>query len=122
MLVRVQIWESALDDVQSDFDAVAEELGYKNGSIVRSRWNQIKQKKIIGATGKASKVNAQKRKVGKGDGNYNQDDDETPLSKKGGKMKVERPEGVGIETKVKVKVEDTDDDMMTAGRIGEDKY
>ncbi|KAK4985484.1 hypothetical protein LTR66_008155 [Elasticomyces elasticus] len=41
-------------DPSVDYDAVASELGYKDGSIVKTRWNQIKRKKINASSGSPS--------------------------------------------------------------------
>lgn len=70
--------------MQADFDAVARELGYKDASIAKTRWSQIKRKKIAGAAGATpSKASPGKRKKAAA----TSDDEEvaTPAKKKGGK-------------------------------------
>lgn len=75
--------------------------------------SQIKQKKIIGTAGETSNANSEKRKVGKGEGNFDQDNDEAALSKKCGKMKVSKLNEASIE----VKVEYTGNFMLTEDHI-----
>lgn len=74
---------------KTDFEAVAAELGYKDASVAKTRWGQIKKKKIEGTTSESSpaKVTPRKRKGKTSDG---ADDEETPKAKKGrGKAKSE---------------------------------
>ena len=69
---------------QADLEAVACELGYKDASVAKTRWNQIKRKKIAGVAGATpAKASPGKRKKV-----VDQDDDDeetTPAKKKGGK-------------------------------------
>ena len=71
---------------------MAAELGYKDGSIVRTRWGQIRRKKINTSGGSAdtpAKATPKKRKgkVESGDG---ADDEETPKPKRGRKTKAQK--------------------------------
>lgn len=64
---------------------MARELGYKDGSIARTRWSQIKRKKIAGAAG-GTPVKASPGKRKKGDAVSGDDEEEaTPAKKKGGR-------------------------------------
>ncbi|RMZ14401.1 hypothetical protein D0864_00188 [Hortaea werneckii] len=74
-------------NLNTDFEAVAAELGYKDASVAKTRWGQIKKKKIEGSTTDSSPVKAtpKKRKTKASDG---ADAEETPKAKKGrGKAK-----------------------------------
>ncbi|RMY02465.1 hypothetical protein D0867_11042 [Hortaea werneckii] len=102
---------------KTDFEAVAAELGYKDAGVAKTRWGQIKKKKIEGNTSESSpaKVTPRKRKGKASDG---ADDEETPKAKKGrGKAKSESvvkedsEEGANaVETKEKDIVETTEKD------------
>ncbi|KAK5115905.1 hypothetical protein LTR62_000361 [Meristemomyces frigidus] len=75
-------------DIQTDYDAVAQELGYKDASIARTRWGQIKRKWITADGGKAS---PKKRKGAATDGDDDEEEISTPPSKKRGrKPKAEK--------------------------------
>lgn len=52
-----------LTHVQFDADAVAKELGYKDGSIARVRWNSINRNKIKGAVGGIDKASPAKKNI-----------------------------------------------------------
>ncbi|KAI7670562.1 hypothetical protein KC318_g3967 [Hortaea werneckii] len=103
-------------NLNTDFEAVAAELGYKDAGVAKTRWGQIK-KKIEGNTSESSpaKVTPRKRKGKASDG---ADDEETPKAKKGrGKAKSESvvkedsEEGANaVETKEKDIVETTEKD------------
>ncbi|KAI7552172.1 hypothetical protein KC331_g2070 [Hortaea werneckii] len=105
------------DILNTDFEAVAAELGYKNAGIAKWKWSQIKKKKIEGATSEFSptKVFPRKRKGKASDG---PNDEETPKAKKGrGKTKSEEKvkedseeETDAVETKEMDVVETTEKD------------
>lgn len=97
---------------QSDFDAVAAELGYKDGAIVKTRWGQIKRKKItagLTASGNAGTITPRKRKAKAAAGVDGDGDDEevTPKAKRGGK-KVKTQE---MEEEAVTKKEAEDDEV-----------
>ncbi|KAI7231143.1 hypothetical protein KC330_g6589 [Hortaea werneckii] len=104
-------------NLNTDFEAVAAELGYKDAGVAKSRWGQIKKKKIEGNPSESSpaKVTPRKRKGKSSDG---ADDEETPKAKKGrgkakseGVVKEDSEEGAGaVEAKEKDIVETTEKD------------
>ncbi|TKA22648.1 hypothetical protein B0A50_07657 [Salinomyces thailandicus] len=99
-------------DLPSDFDAVAAELGYKDGAIVKTRWGQIKRKKItagLTASGNAGTITPRKRKAKAAAGVDGDGDDEevTPKAKRGGK-KVKTQE---MEEEAVTKKEAEDDEV-----------
>ncbi|KAI7087715.1 hypothetical protein KC356_g3994 [Hortaea werneckii] len=110
-------------NLNTDFDAVAAELGYKDASFAKTRWSQIKKKKIECTTSESSpaKVTPRKRKGKASDG---ADDEETPKVKKGrGKAKSEEvvkdesEEGTdAIETTEKDDIETTEKDEDVDGK------
>ncbi|THX50362.1 hypothetical protein D6D11_05374 [Aureobasidium pullulans] len=61
----ISIMKNLEGDLQSDWDAVAGEMNYKDGTIARARWNQTRRKKILGtgaSTTKATKKPAATKK------------------------------------------------------------
>lgn len=63
---------------QFDADAVAKELGYKDGKIVKTRWSQVKIKKLSGGSPAAGvkKRTPSKKAVKAMEGAEGADDDE----------------------------------------------
>ncbi|KAK5125511.1 hypothetical protein LTR85_000622 [Meristemomyces frigidus] len=80
-------------ELPSDFEAVAAELGYKDANVLKTRWSQIKRKKINAAgaanSEKSEKATPKKRK-GKADGADEVDDEETAKKKRGRKSKADK--------------------------------
>ncbi|KAK4540013.1 hypothetical protein LTR36_009911 [Oleoguttula mirabilis] len=77
----------------TDYEAVANELGYKDAKQVRSRWSQIKAKKINGASNPAEKTTPKttpKKRKGKSDSADGLDDEETPKPKRGRKSNAQK--------------------------------
>ncbi|KAI6820811.1 hypothetical protein KC332_g8079 [Hortaea werneckii] len=110
-------------NLNTDFDAVAAELGYKDAGVAKTRWSQIKKKKIEGTTSESSPVKVTPRKR-KGKASDGADDEETPKVKKGrGKAKSEEvvkdesEEGAdAIETTEKDDIETTEKDEDVDGK------
>ncbi|EMC97012.1 hypothetical protein BAUCODRAFT_147197 [Baudoinia panamericana UAMH 10762] len=109
-------------DLQADWNAVATELGYKDASIARTRWSQIKRKKIKGDSPKAAKGTPRKRKDSGTGGGDDEEGVESPTAKKRGrkakgknaKPKADDGDGDGDDANVKgaaiVKEEQLDED------------
>ncbi|KAI6819610.1 hypothetical protein KC332_g9783 [Hortaea werneckii] len=110
-------------NLNTDFEAVAAELGYKDASVAKTRWGQIKKKKIEGSTTDPSPVKATPKKR-KGKASDGADDEETPKAKKGrGKaksadvVKEDSEEGASaIETTEKDVMETTEKDEDVDGK------
>ena len=107
---------SIANTCQFDADTIATQLGYKDGSIVKARWGQIKRKKLsacVSPAGIKKRTPSKKAmpKKAKVEGDLDNDDDaggeETPTktpAKRGRKKKAE------LETEeVEVKQEDGDE-------------
>ena len=117
---------------QFNYDAVATELGYKDGSIARVRWNSINRNKIqagaatpagVKKTTSAKKSTPKKRKggdTGAGDedelGNGHSSPLKTP-KKRGRKPKADGADGAGV----KVKEESMGDVVETTEKDSEDE-
>ena len=118
---------------QFNYDAVATELGYKDGSIARVRWNSINRNKIqagaaatpggVKKTTSAKKRAPKKRKggdTGEGDedelGNGHSSPLKTP-KKRGRKPKADGADGTGV----KVKEESMEDVVETTEKDSEDE-
>ncbi|RMY73318.1 hypothetical protein D0863_03940 [Hortaea werneckii] len=110
-------------NLNTDFEAVAAELGYKDAGVAKTRWGQIKKKKIEGSTTDSSPVKATPKKR-KGKASDGADDEETPKAKKGrGKpksaevVKEDSEEGASaIETTEKDVMETTEKDEDVEGK------
>lgn len=104
--------------VQFDADAVAKDLGYKSGTVLKNRWSQIKRKKINvsgggggGVAAAASPSGIKKRTpkksakaaLAEADGGDGDDDNEVPdtpvktPAKRGRKPTAKKLESVGQE-------------------------
>lgn len=104
---------------QFDAEKVALELGYKNGTSLRARWNSLKRSKItsgssapaggVDKTTPSKKANATPKKAtpkkAKSTETEDGDGSESVAGKKAGKK-------VGKKGKADVKVEDDDDDAV----------
>ncbi|KAK4570079.1 hypothetical protein LTR86_003049 [Recurvomyces mirabilis] len=75
-------------DIPTDYDAVAAEMGYKDASIAKTRWGQIKRKKI---NADGDKPTPKKRKGATTEGNGADDDTSNP-KKRGRKPKTPKLE------------------------------
>ncbi|KAK3716865.1 hypothetical protein LTR37_006215 [Vermiconidia calcicola] len=118
------IMQNLTSEIQFDADAIAQQLGYKDGSIVKTRWGQIKRKKLTAAGaspggGIKKRTSAKKNTAKKGKGysetNGGGDDEEpaTPTktpAKRGRKPKVEK---VAEEDQEEIKQEEKEDAVET---------
>ena len=89
---------------QSDLEAVAIEMGYKNAKVVKDRWNQIKKKKLGSSTATGNDVErTTPSKKAAGTKRAGEDEGEvTPTPKKRGrKSKAETLIEEAAESKVK---------------------
>ncbi|KAI6872289.1 hypothetical protein KC343_g550 [Hortaea werneckii] len=110
-------------NLNTDFEAVAAELGYKDAGVAKTRWGQIKKKKIEGSTTDSSPVKATPGKR-KGKASDGADDEETPKAKKGrvkaksaDVVKEDSEEGASaIETTEKDVMETTEKDEDVDGK------
>ncbi|KAK5167408.1 uncharacterized protein LTR77_007107 [Saxophila tyrrhenica] len=106
----VSIVSNLTGDIQFDADKVAAELGYKDGNIVKTRWGQIKRKRLTGDNGPAggikkrspAKKGAKAKAETEGEGGDDEEAVKTP-KKRGRKPKAAKAEE---ETPVKDEVVD----------------
>ncbi|KAK3676522.1 hypothetical protein LTR78_003798 [Recurvomyces mirabilis] len=85
-------------DIPTDYDAVAAEMGYKDASIAKTRWGQIKRKKI-NTTG--DNPTPKKRKGATTDGDDAENGAPNP-KKRGRKPKTTKPDHDGLPVKDEV--------------------
>ncbi|KAK1074320.1 hypothetical protein LTR12_002188 [Friedmanniomyces endolithicus] len=109
-------------EINSDFEAVASELGYKDASIAKTRLRQIIAKKIKPAGSAGGAKGAPRKRKGAVEGGDN-DTEESPMKKcrgakpKGGGAKA--GSGLGIK---KEEVKEEADAIATAEGAGEDVF
>ncbi|WPH00898.1 Hypothetical protein R9X50_00373200 [Acrodontium crateriforme] len=113
----MSIMKNLEGELKADFDAVAEEMGYKDSGVAKARWNQIKRKKImvVGGGGSVEKSGSGKKVAGvKRAALAGGDEEEGTPKRRGRKAKVVKSEevveedGDGEEEKGNVKATDED--------------
>lgn len=70
---------------QTDFEAAAVELGYKDATVLKSRWSNVKRKKINGSGAANGEKTTPKKRKSKADVDENDDQEKTPTPKKRGR-------------------------------------
>ena len=115
-----------LTTLQFNADAVAAELGFKDGNVARVRWNRINRTKIQGGgaspsggvqKGTPRKKNTPRKANADGNGNGGDDDEntKTPTKKKGRKSKVEAE----AKAEGNIKQEEIEDAVETTEKVDE---
>jgi hypothetical protein len=111
---------TSLSPSQSNWDTVATEMGYKDAGIARTRWNQVRRKKIIGpaAAASSSSTTAKTKTAGgakkgaaakKSKKNVSESEDEDEGKSKI-KVKAETKDEDEGKSKIKVKAETKDEE------------
>ncbi|KAM0700178.1 hypothetical protein Q7P36_000390 [Cladosporium allicinum] len=130
------IMQNLTSEIQFDVEKVALELGYKNGSSLRARWNSLKRTKIAagaspsGGVDKNTPSKKAKRTPKKAKATGSEDDEETPAKKSAVKKtptKGKKAKGVKVEVKSEEEenalesIEGSGGRAVTGGLMGDDE-
>lgn len=102
--------------MQTDWDAIAKQLGYKDAGVARTRWGQIKRKKFAATTGRVSKGSPNKKTATAPKSAADGAEEGTPTkAKRGRKPKAKATDATKVKNE---EVEDEADAVETTEQAG----